>query len=150
MDEQNQNRTRVLVSASEQADISRAVLKWLNSYEDKPGKRVDFEFLGKTSGLTLSTIQTAYKTRQFINGGYQAQYQFQIVYRLIAADINARLEADEALDAMGEWCENNPPELPEGINRWKVRRDTGASVMARYDNNAEDHSITLTLIYEVI
>lgn len=148
MDERNTNR--VLVSASEQATISRAVIKWLNSYDEKPGKRVDFEYLGKTSGLTISTIQAAYKTKQYINGGYQAQYQFQIVYRLIANDVNARLAADEALDAMGEWAEKNLPELPEGINRWKVRRDTGASVIARYDNNAEDHSIQMTLTYEVI
>lgn len=147
MDEQN---TRVLVSAAEQKKISRAVLKWLDSYPDKPGKKMDFEFLGKTSGLCVSTVQSAYKTRQYINGGYQAQYQFQIVYRMIAANADARLAADEALDMYGEWAEQNPPELPEGINRWKVRRDTGASIMARYDNNAEDHTIQLTLIYEVI
>lgn len=147
MDEQ---KTKVLVSAAEQAAISRAVLKWLNSYEEKPGKKVDFEYLGKTAGLCVSTVQTAFKTRQYINGGYQAQYQFQIVYRLIANNADERLSADEALDTMGEWCEQNPPELPEGVNRWKVMRNTGASVMARYDNNAEDHAIQMTLIYEVI
>lgn len=147
MDEQ---KTKVLVSATEQAAISRAVLKWLNSYEDKPGKKVDFEYLGKTSGLCVSTVQTAFKTRQYINGGYQAQYQFQIVLRLIANNVNDRLSADEALDTFGEWCEQNPPELPVGVNRWKVTRNTGAAIQARYDNNAEDHMILLTLTYEVI
>lgn len=146
MDEQN----RVLVSAAEQKAISRAVLEWLNTYEEKPGKKVDFEYLNKTSGLCLSTVQTAYKTRQYIGGGYEAQYSFQIVLRLIANNVDDRLDADAALDAMGEWAEQNPPETPTGINRWRVRRDTGASIMERYDNNAEDHTIQMTLIYEVI
>lgn len=145
-----ENDNRILVSASEQALISRTVLTWLNSYESLPLAKIDFEFLGKTSGLCLSTVQSAFKTKQYINGGYQAQYQFQIVYRLIASNADARLSADEALDALGEWAESNPPTLPLGVNRWKVKRDTGASVMARYDNSAEDHSISMTLIYEVI
>lgn len=142
-------KPKILVSAEEQKTISRTVRKWLNSYEDKPG-RIDFEFLQETSGICISTVQTAYKTRQYITGGYEAQYQFMIVYRIIAANADERLAADELLDAMGEWAEKNPPELPEGINRWKVRRDTGASTMERYDNNAEDHTIQMTLIYEVI
>jgi len=144
------NNVRILVSAEEQALISRTVLRWLNSCDIKPLNKVDFEFLGKTSGLCVSTVQTAYKTRQYINGGYQAQYEFQLVYRLIASNANERLDADEALNAMGEWAENNPPELPLGLNRWRVSRATGASTMARYDNNAEDHAIQLNLLYEVI
>ena len=141
----------VLVSATEQAAISRAVLTWLDSYTEKPGAKVDFEYLGKTSGLCVSTVQTAYKTRQYINGGYQAQYQFSIVYRLIADNADARLDADEALNEMGEWAEQNPPgTLPEGVCNWRTKRDTGAALMARYDNNAEDHAIQLTLTYEVI
>lgn len=143
-------RQRILVSASEQAEISRTVLRWLNSCDNKPLNKVDFEFLGKTSGLCVSTVQSAFKVRQYINGGYLAQYQFQIVYRLIASNADARLSADEALDTMAEWAEQNPPELPLGVNRWRVRRDTGAAVMARYDNNAEDHAISMTINYEVI
>ena len=145
----DEEQRRTLVSAEEQKQISRAVLEWLNTYPDKP-KRIDFEFLNKTSGMCITTVQTAFKTRQYINGGYQAQFQFQIVYRLIASNVEERLAADELLNDFGEWCENNPPELAENINRWKVRRDTGASIMGRYDNGAEDHTIQMTLIYEVI
>ena len=41
-----EQRNQVLVSAEENAAISRAVLAWLNSYEDKPWKKVDYEYLG--------------------------------------------------------------------------------------------------------
>lgn len=148
MDERQQNR--ILVSASEQAEISRAVLTWLNTYDRLPTSKVDFEYLGKTSGFCLSVVQSAFKTKQYISGGYQAQFQFQLVYRLIASNADARITADEVLNEMGEWCETNTPTLPLGVNRWKCKRDTGASLMARYDNNAEDHAISLTILYEVI
>ena len=147
----NNNTNVILVSASEQADIIRAVLTWLNSYENKPWKKVDYEYLGKTSGLCVSTVTAAFKTKQYITGGYKAQYQFQIVYRLIADDVDARIGADEALNAMGEWCETDRTlALPLGFYNAHVKRDTSASMVARYDNNADDHAISLTLTYEVI
>ena len=142
------NETRELVSSAEQSTVTRAVLAFLNSYEDKP-KRVDYEFLGKTAGLCLAVVQSAYKVRQYITGVYEAQLQFTIVYRLIADDINARLDADEMLNQMAEWAENNLPAHPAGISRWKIKRDTASAVMQRYDNNAEDHSISMTINYEV-
>lgn len=147
----NEEQRRELVSATEQNEISRAVLIWLNSYEEKP-KKVDFEYLGKTSGLCLSVVQAAFKTRQYVLGGYQAQFQFQVVYRLIADDVNKRLKADEDLNKMGEWMETNIASLslPAGIVNERIRRDMAAALMARYDNTAEDHSISMTLTYEVI
>lgn len=145
----NNEQSRELVSSAEQSAVTRAVLTLLNSYEDKPAKKVDYEYLGKTGGLCLAVVQSAYKTRQYINGGYEAQFQFQIVYRLIADDIESRLDADEALNQMAEWTEDNLPDPPDGIAKWKIKRDTAASTMARYDNNAEDHSISMTINYEV-
>lgn len=144
-----ERNNRELVSSAEQSAVTRAVLAWFNNYEDKPAKKVDYEYLGKTSGLCLAVVQSAYKTRQYINGGYEAQFQFQIVYRLIADDINSRLDADEVLNQMGEWAEDNTPAPPDGISKWKIKRDTAAAIMARYDNNAEDHSISMTINYEV-
>lgn len=145
----NEQQTVELVSSAEQSAVTRAVITWITSYENKPLNKVDYEYLGKTSGLCIAVVQSAYKTKQFINGGYQAQFQFQIVFRLIADDVNSRLDADEVLNELGEWMENNVPEPPEGIARWKIKRDTASAVMARYDNNAEDHSISMTINYEV-
>lgn len=147
----NNNSNRVLVGAEEQAEISRSVLAWLNTYNDLPCKKVDFEYLGKTSGLCVSVVQAAFKTRQYVTGGYKAQYQFQLVYRLIADNADKRIEADEELDKLGAWAETDTTlSLPAGLINARVKRDTAAALMARYDNNAEDHSISMTLTYEVI
>ena len=141
-----------LVPAEQQAQISRVMLQWLSGYSDKPLARLDYENLGETSGLALSVIQGAIKTRQYIDGTYQAQYQFKIIYRAIAENAADRLDMDEALNEFGSWAENNttPPFFGDNIIVRKIKRDTAAAQFARYENGAEDHQILMTLIYEVI
>lgn len=148
----NDNNPKTLVSAQESADVSRAVRKWLNTYPDKPLSKLDFEWLGEKGGLCISTIQAAYKTRQFIDGTYQAQYQFKIIYRVTATTADERITADEILDDCGAWAEANAESLviADNIRVRKVKRDTAAALFARYDGDAEDHQILLTLEYEVI
>ena len=147
-----EEKPKTLVSASENADASRAVRKWLNMYPDKPLTKLDFEWLGDSSGLCISTIQAAYKTKQFIDGTYQAQYQFKIIYRTTAKNADERMTADEVLDKYGAWAEANSGSLviADGITVKKVKRDTAAALFARYEGDVEDHQILLTLTYEVI
>lgn len=122
-------------------------------YPNKPLSKLDFEWLGKSSGLCISTIQAAYKTKQFIDGTYQAQYQFKIISRTTATDADERITADEVLDQYGEWAETNSALLrfADGMHVVKkVKRDTAAALFARYEGDVEDHQILLTLLYEVI
>lgn len=83
--------------------------------------------MGEKSGLCISTIQAAYKTKQFIDGSYQAQYQFKIIYRVPAKNADERMSADEVLDAYGAWAEANVDSLTiaDGIRVRKVKRDHG-------------------------
>lgn len=143
------NNKKNLVSASQEEQIRTSVLEWLNGCPDKPGK-IEYSFLGKTSGIALGTIQGAFKVAEYICGGYKAQYQFELVYRLIAENSEERIAADELLDSMAEWMEENPPEPPSGVNWWKAKRDNGSAHVASYDNGAEDHAIQITITYEVI
>lgn len=148
----NDNKPKTLVSAQESADVSRAVRKWLNAYPNKPLSKLDFEWLGEKGGLCISAIQAAYKTKQFIDGTYQAQYQFKIIFRITATTADERISADEILDDYGAWAEANAESLAiaDNIRVRKVKRDTAAALFARYDGDAEDHQILLTLEYEVI
>lgn len=147
----NENKPLSLVSVEEQAQISRVLRAWLNTYPDLPVAKVDFESLGEEYGLALSTIQSAFKTRKYIDGTYQAQYQFKLIFRLIATTTDERLKADEILNSMGAWAETETqPDFGENIRIRQIRRDTESSLFDRYDNNVEDHQILMTLIYEVI
>ena len=145
--------SKVLVSQMEQEKISRILLAWLNQYPELPVARLDYEYLRDDSvGLALSTIQAAYKTASYILGGYQAQYQFKLIYRIQPDDNDDRLKADELLNKMGDWAagRKDRPDLGEGAVCLKIEATTRSSLFARYENGDEDHQILMNMIYEVI
>jgi hypothetical protein len=146
------SNAKALVSADEEQEVSRSVLIWLNTCPDKVVDRINFEFLPKDSpGMMLSTIQAAYKTRQYITGGYEAQYQFKLVYRAQPSDNDSRLAADEALNAIGAWAERTEtkPDIGSAFVR-SVRRDSDSALLNVYEDGTRDHQILMTLTYEVI
>lgn len=142
-----------LVTMTEQEQISRVLLAWLNQFPGKPVNLINYEYLkdGEPS-MALSTIQAAYKTRKYITGGYQAQYQFKVIYRLQPSTNNDRLKADELLSGLGDWANTREdlPILGEGIRCLKVEATTRSSLFARYENGDEDHQILMNMNYEVI
>ena len=143
-------RTATAVSAAEADQIARSVRTWLNTYTSKPAT-VDFEYLTETKGLALTTVQAAYKTAEYIDGSYQAQYQFALVYRTIPTSTEERMQADEALNAFGAWAESMTAlTLGTGLHPIKVIRNQPSALAYRYENGAEDHQIIMTLLYEVI
>ena len=104
-----------MVSAEEQAQVSRLLLVWLNQFPDKPVNKINFEYLEEDVGMAMSVVQGVYKTRQFIDGSYEAQYQFQVINRVIPASNDERLKADEVLDMLGAWAESaEKPFLGDG------------------------------------
>lgn len=141
-----------LVSAVEQDQISRMLLVWVNQFPDKPVPTINYEFLkdGEPS-MALSTIQAAVKLRSYITGGYQAQYQFKVIYRVQPSTNNDRLKADELLDNLGDWVTGRKdlPDLGAGIKCTKVESTTRSSLFGRYENGDEDHQILMNMIYEV-
>lgn len=146
------NKSIALVSAEEAKNVGRALLVWLNTCPAITNTRVNFEFLPVSSpGMMISTIQAAFKTRQYIFGGYEAQYQFKIVYRVAPDDNDSRLAADETLNEVGAWAERSVSSLdisPAVVR--KVQRTSDASLLNVYEDGSRDHQILMNLTYEVI
>ena len=144
-------KPRSLVPAEEERDVGRALLVWLNTCPAKP-ERINFEFLPEDQpGMMLSAIQAAFKTRQYILGGYEAQYQFKLVYRVQPDDNDSRLAADETLNEIGIWAERADTGPDLGSARVKsVKRTSSAALFAVYEDGSRDHQILMTLTYEVI
>lgn len=143
----NDNQTLIIAPEAEQ--VARSVRAWLNTYSEKPVRIVDVEYLGDGKGLTISTVQAAYKTRRFITGGYQAQYQFSLIYQATPTTANERLEMDEVLNDYASWIEATKPELPEKCRFLRCTRNTNAALLGRDANGSEVHQILFTLLYEV-
>lgn len=157
-----ENKPIRLVTAEEQDMISRNVLVWLSTFPEIPEEvragnplaPINFEFLApNTPGMTLSTIQAPYKLREYITGGYYAEYQFKVIYRIvpgITSSPNKRLTADELLDRLGDWMSRSAPDLGSGITSIRVESTTRSSLFGIYENGDEDHQILAKLNYEVI
>ena len=82
--------------------------------------------------------------------GYQAEYQFKIIYRIKPGSSNdKRLQADEMLNHFGDWARTQHPDLGDGINALKVEPTTQSSKFAAYEDGYEDYQILMRLAYEV-
>lgn len=149
----NENKPKSYVANSETDQVSRALLVWLNEYTDKPSL-INYEYLEDDAvGMAMSTIQSAYKTRQYIDGSYEAEYQFKVIYRLYpSTSNNKRLAADELLNALADWAVNRTPRPQIGTGKivTKMSCNTRSTLFARYEDGAEDHQILMTMTYEVI
>ena len=139
------------VSAAEEYQVSRKLLVWLNTYPEKPVDLIRFEFLpADTTAMAMSTIQAAYILKKYILGGYKAEYQFKLIYRIKPGNSNdKRLKADELLDALGDWTIGQRPDIGEGKTVVSVEPTTRSSLFAVYENGDEDHQIIMKLTYEV-
>lgn len=102
--------------------------------------------------MALSTIQAAYIVKKYILGGYQAEYQFKVIYRMKPGNSNdKRLKADELLNALGDWAASEaPPDIGDGRRVIRIEPTTRSSLFAVYENGDEDHQILMKMNYEVI
>jgi len=150
---ENNSQPLAFVEQSEEEQLSRSVLIWLNTFPGLPElvKKIGYEALEPdTACMALSAIQGAYITKRFILGGHQAVYPFKIIYRLKPGKSqDASLKADEFLDKLGVWAWRNKPDLSP-LHVLRVEQTEKAAVFAKYENGDEDHQILMKLTYEVI
>lgn len=148
------DRVKTLVSSAEEEKISRSMMAWINSYPDLPStiSRVDYEQLqADRPGMALSVTQGTYIVARYITGGHQAEYQFTVFYRIKPGNSNdARLKADETLNAFADWAVKNPPSLGDGIRVTKIENTARAALLVPYENGDEDHQVLMRLTYEVV
>ena len=139
------------VSAAEEYQVSRKLLVWLNTSPEKPVDLIRFEFLpADTTAMAMSTIQATYILQKYILGGYKAEYQFKLIYRIKPGNSNdKRLKADELLDSLGDWTIGQRPDIGEGKTVVSVEPTTRSSLFAVYENGDEDHQLLMKLTYEV-
>lgn len=145
-------QSKKTIPAAEEDQISRKMLVWLNTFPQKPVDVIRFEFLPADSpAMAMSTIQAAYIVKKYILGGYQAEYQFKVIYRIKPGNSNdKRLKADELLNALGDWALTQTPDIGTGRRVIRVEPTTRSSLFAMYDNGDEDHQILMKMNYEVI
>lgn len=149
----NENKPRRMVADSERAEIDRKVLVWLNTYPDLPvdAVKTESQLSVNRPGMAVSSITSAYINESYIIGGYRAEYQFTLIYRIKPGNsLDKSLTANEVLNRMGDWGRVNKPEFGAGIHVQKVEPISIAQTYALYEDGDEDHHIPIKITYEVI
>jgi len=147
-------KQKTYVKNSETDQVARALLVWLNEYPELPVGGIDYEYLSaEGESMAMSSIQSAYKTAEYIDGTYAAEYQFSIMYRIVPrmGSNSDRLFADETLNAIGDWASSRRPRPIIGTDKTVtgIRCNTRSTLLARYEDGSEDHQILMTMNYEV-
>lgn len=147
-----ESKPLALVGTEETDRVARNVLKWLNEWPDPSVDVIQYEFLPATApSMAMSSIQGAYITQRYILGGYAAEYQFKVIYRIKPGkSMDARLKADETLNRLGAWAEKGKPDLGAGVIVHKVQATSLSALFAQYEGGEEDHQILMKVNYEVI
>ena len=152
----SENKHVLLVEKSEEEQVSRNMVLWANTFQDLPDDlsgdiAINFEYLvADYPCMALSTIQSTYILKRYILGGYQAEYQFKIIYRIKPGkSIDKRLKADELLDRFGDWARTQRPYIGDNMRVLRIEATTRSSMFAVYENGDEDHPILMKMTYEV-
>lgn len=153
----SENKPVLLVAKTEEDQISRNMVIWANTFPNIPENlsgdiSINFEYLvADYPCMALSTIQSTYIVKRYILGGYQAEYQFKLIYRIKPGkSIDKRLSADELLNSFGYWAKNERPYIGENMQVLRIETITRSSMFAVYENGDEDHQILMKMTYEVI
>ena len=148
----NRNEAPSLLPTAAQRNVQRAVKTWLNTCTQLPDGAggVTFEDLPENAcGICFATVQAPYYAARYILGGYRAEYNFRIIYRVLPSDDGDMLDAVEALTDVAAWCDTaEPPEI-EGADNARVTVTSDAAILAAYEDGSNDYSVNLTLTWEV-
>ena len=146
------NKPKILLPWQESEQVQRALLEWIMTYPELPAA-ISFESLPENGpGLCLSTIQAAHRLKSYIAGGYLAQYQFNLIYRIQPTDDEDQLAAVELLNRIGAWAEQKEtkPNLPDRASVRQIVRTNNAAIFAAYEDGSRDYQIAMTMTWEVI
>jgi len=145
-----------LVAREEEDQVTRRMVAWSNTFPELPDDlagllAVNYEQLvADAPCMAFSTIQSTYILQRYILGGYKAELQFKIIYRIKPGNNpNMRLEADELLDRFGDWARTQRPDIGENKRVTSIEATTRSAVFAAYENGDEDHQILMKMQYEV-
>lgn len=145
------NGSRVALPWADTEKVQEKLIAWFGTCTAIPsGLTIGFENLPENdTGICISTRQTAFYEKRYIGGGYKAQYQFYVIYRVLPTDQQDNLDAINLLDKVGAWAEQNFDTLTISGVTQSVTRDSNAAILSVYEDGAKDYNISLTVTWEV-
>lgn len=139
-----------VLDITEQSIISKMLILIFNECPYLPEGITRVEFNNVTEGgIGLIAMQGANKTSEYIDGSYEGQYPFQLVYDSRPSTSSKRIERQNVIDLMGEWAELLEEYPPLDGNRaiYDIRRTSSSNLLYRDEAGNEKYQITMNLLY---
>lgn len=97
------------LSSKEYKAIGQALFeKIAQSGEIPSGAQLDYQSLDGNNHIGLLTIPGGKYTKEYVTGGFEAQLPFQICYKLAATGNSQMLKAEETVNDIADYLEENP------------------------------------------
>lgn len=98
-----------LLSSKEYSAISQGLFEKISEYDGIPeGVVLDFQSLDGINHIGFMTIPGGKYTKEYVTGGFEAQMPFQICYKLMATGNAQMLKAEEIVNGIADYLEENP------------------------------------------
>lgn len=149
------NPSKETVSPGESEQLARRLITCINGWSGLPAAVAASGLIykpmpPKTVSMGLFPMQGTYITDWDILGNRDAEYRFRLLYRVRpGGSQDVSLQADEVLDALGEWLQGQCPELGPGRTATDIRPSTRAFGFDTDINGDEDHQIVLVMRYHM-
>ena len=137
---------------SEAIEIQRSILAWLNT---RSGNVYDIKFQElpeNQNGMCMASMPSTKIIDEDILGNYTAQYSFQLVYRSYPSDSNENLSAEEELDSIGEWVDDQDqsdyPSLSGNCIITDIKRSSTTALISKTESGICDYSCQFNATYK--
>lgn len=144
------------IGTTETKKITGILLDYLNTCTYKPTgfKIVLDETGGKNACMWMGIKKAGVKTKQYIDGSYEAELPFQLYYRVVSnGDSNILIKTRDTVDNFGYWLEQqnaigNLPNLGTKLSAFDIKQVSTASLSYKSSDGVTDYSADFSLYYE--
>lgn len=147
---QNNNRA-VSIPISEQNKILTWLIQKIKSSNIFRNYEINFNDLkSDKSNVCILLLSGSTKSRQYVDGGYDATIPFQFIFRTLGSVTdNTRLNAIDLVNQLGMWLDENVHYNKEisGYTIYSVTQETQATIDYRDESGTEDASAQFRISY---
>lgn len=139
-----------ILGIAEQSLISKTITELVAAALKEKASKINpkWQYLDNAPSVGIYTMQGAVYLEKCIDESFRAQYPFMLRYAVNATTNGTRINAQEELDAIGEWLEEATyPALTDKRVIERIERTATSFLYHREPNGAEIYQCNLNLIY---
>jgi len=128
-------------------NVTRAVLDFLNSWDEKPAVFRFSEFDGDTPALMIDTASTVKTVRKYVDGGGIYQFPFSVYIRIRPDDSDSATVAIDTLNKIASFMKTSLPFISEDTVALEIAITALPHRKSSYRDGTEDYRADFSLAF---